>query len=60
MKREEFLNSKLFMEAFYNKQWVTSDKKCFSFGRINIEGYDMYLQVILGGIHDCVERISLI
>ena len=60
MSRQEFFNSALFKSKYPNKDEINSDKKSYNLGLVNINGYEMYMSVILGGLHDCIEMITLV
>lgn len=58
MTREEFMQSDMF-KTVLNKKEFTEEDEVFSF-LVNIDGYEMYMRIITGGRHNCVENISLI
>ncbi len=61
MSRQEFFNSGLFNSEYLDKEDDFSLKdNVFIFGPMSINGYEMYMNVIFGGLHDCVEKIRLI
>ena len=60
MSRKEFFDSGLFKSEFLNKKDLNLKDDVFGFGPMSINGYEMYMTVDFGGLHDCVERITLI
>ena len=60
MSRKEFFESGLFKSEYLDKKDLSLDDEVFHFGPLNINGYEMNMCVDFGGLHDCVERITLI
>lgn len=60
MSRKEFFESGLFKSAFPDINKIKTDKKSYNLGKVNIDGYEMYMSVILGGLHDCIEMITIV
>lgn len=60
MSRKEFLNSALFYSEYLDRKDLSLKDDVFGFGPMSINGYEMYMTVDFGGLHDCVERIRLI
>ena len=60
MSRKEFLNSALFYSEYLDRKDLSLKDDVFGFGPMSINGYEMYMTVDFGGLHDCVERITLI
>lgn len=60
MTREEFMNSALFQSEYLNKNNFSMDDPYFCFYPINIDGYEMYLRIHIGGRHNCVRKIVLV
>lgn len=60
MTREEFQKSGLFNSEYLIKpEKFNLDDPFFGFKPINIDGYEMYVCIYIGGRHDCVRRIEL-
>ncbi|MCR5568999.1 MAG: hypothetical protein K6G31_06965 [Paludibacteraceae bacterium] len=60
MSRQEFFDSGLFKSAFPDINEIKTDKRSYHLGIVSINGYEMYTKIVLGGLHDCVEKIRLI
>ena len=60
MSRKEFFDSGLFKSAFPDINEIKTDKRSYNLGIVSINGYKMYMHIMLGGLHDCIERISLV
>ncbi len=60
MSRQEFFNSGLFKSEYLKKKDLNLKDDVFIFGPMSINGYEMYMNVIFGGLHDCVEKIRLV
>ncbi len=60
MSRKEFLNSALFYSEYLDRKDLSLKDDVFGFGPMSINGYEMYMTVDFGGLHDCVEKIRLI
>lgn len=60
MSRKEFFDSGLFKSAFPDINEIKTDKRSYHLGIVSINGYEMYTKIVLGGLHDCVEKIRLI
>ena len=60
MSRKEFFESGLFKSEYLYRKDLSLDDDVFHFGPLNINGYEMNMNVVLGGLHDCVKRIRLI
>ena len=60
MTREEFQKSGLFNSEYLIKpEKFNLDDPFFGFKPINIDGYEIYVCIYIGGRHDCVRRIEL-
>lgn len=59
MTREEFMNSALFQSEYLNKNNFSMDDPYFCFYPINIDGYEMYLRIHIGGRHNCVSDVYI-
>ncbi len=60
MSRKEFFDSRLFKSEFLNKKDLSLKDDVFIFGPMSINGYAMYMNVVFGGLHDCIEKIRLV
>ncbi len=58
MSRQEFFYSALFKSKYPHKG--DREKRTFNFGKVFIDGYEMFMLVTFGGLHDCVERVTLV